>query len=351
MFNFGNVCEKSLSKDFILSKVSQKEIIEFYLKRSLPEKGEFVKSVFRGDDETPSLSFKEMLDGTVIFNDWGRYGYSGDAFKFIMLLKNVTFYESLQIINNDIILNLPSNYTKNINFELSPIEAKIKPLETILVEKQGFNIVDYKYWGLFNITIDTLKLFNVSSCKKLWLYDTGNSKYFLLRQYSNSQPMYCYEYTNVSDNGVVYKTYKIYRPLSDKKSGKFYFSGSSSNIEGYDQLPLIDDLLIITKSLKDVMCLYSFGISAISLQGEGNKLNEKLFLQLKERFENIVVFYDNDEQGIKSANEISREYGIKNIFIKNDIKAKDISDTIRDYGSDFAFNYLKNLLGEEWKVK
>ena len=46
--------------------------------------------------------------------------------------------------------------------------------------------------------------------------------------------------------------------------------GSAKDIEGYDQLSLNGDTLILTKSLKDCMCYRLLGYDAISLQGETN---------------------------------------------------------------------------------
>jgi hypothetical protein len=103
--------------------------------------------------------------------------------------------------------------------------------------------------------------------------------------------------------------------------------------------------------MKDVMVLYEMGIPAISFNGEGmgyrDGIFEDLFNNLKERFEHIVVLYDNDESGLKHGHRLSGEYRLKLMFL---YAAKDISDLVKLRKSHFSFRYLKKRLSKVLKT-
>ena len=52
-------------------------------------------------------------------------------------------------------------------------------------------------------------------------------------------------------------------------------------------LPKTGDSVVITKSLKDVMCLYEYGISAIAPCSENMFLTDSQYEKLKNRFKHI----------------------------------------------------------------
>ena len=49
---------------------------------------------------------------------------------------------------------------------------------------------------------------------------------------------------------------------------------------------------------------------------------------LKDRFTKIVVFYDNDEAGIKTSTVLATTYNLFNITLPSNLINKDISDLI-----------------------
>lgn len=60
------------------------------------------------------------------------------------------------------------------------------------------------------------------------------------------------------------------------------------------------DYIVITKSLKDVMCLYEFGIPAIAPCSENLFLTESQYEKIKKKFKRILVLYDNDRPGMSA---------------------------------------------------
>ena len=112
---------------------------------------------------------------------------------------------------------------------------------------------------------------------------------------------------------------------------------NSKYIQGYDQLPKKADLCIITSSLKDVMCLFEMGIPAIAMQSEMQLPSREVIEELKQRFQRLAVFYDNDftnpsNPGQTMAAKICKEYyPIKNILIPDEYGVKDLSDYIAKF--------------------
>lgn len=73
-------------------------------------------------------------------------------------------------------------------------------------------------------------------------------------------------------------------------------------------LPKTGEYLVVTKSLKDVMTLYSLGIPAIAPISENCFLSESQYNRLKERFKYIVLLYDNDRPGLRSMVSIKKKF-------------------------------------------
>lgn len=86
----------------------------------------------------------------------------------------------------------------------------------------------------------------------------------------------------------VYNNFKIYRPLADKYH-KWRNNLTEYDIQGYKQLPEKGDILIITKSLKDVMCLCKMGIPAVSPASESTFIPNIALEELKKRFKRIII--------------------------------------------------------------
>lgn len=116
-----------------------------------------------------------------------------------------------------------------------------------------------------------------------------------------------------------------------------------NNIQGYEQLPDTGDLLIITKSLKDVMTLYSLGYTAVSANSENTIIPQQIMKDLNNRFNKILIFYDNDVSGKKGAHLMSETYGASTVEIPMSYKSKDISDFIKDYGKEKTIKILQTL--------
>lgn len=54
------------------------------------------------------------------------------------------------------------------------------------------------------------------------------------------------------------------------------------------QLPKTGDVLIVQKAMKDIMCLYEFGIPSIAPNSENTSISDEEIAKLKERFKRII---------------------------------------------------------------
>lgn len=144
----------------------------------------------------------------------------------------------------------------------------------------------------------------------------------------------------------IFNKFKIYRPL-EQEPNKWLSNCTTYDIQGYEQLPPKGDLLIITKSLKDIMVLHKLGYIAIAANSENTLIPDKAIKDLSNRFEKIIILYDTDLPGIHGAKSMRDTYNLKCILIPRKYKIKDISDFIKEHKIKKTKKMLKELL---WKI-
>lgn len=310
----------NITIDWILSKVTEYDIYAKYIGQF--KVGMIYNSPFR-KDKNPSFGiYYSKRTKQLLFKDHGT-GECGNVIKFVSLFTGKTEY-------NDILSDIVDNLNITNNTKLVSSKQYIPPTETVIgVVRQEFTDVDINYWKQFNISINTLKKFNVNSIK----YYLCNG--IVKGTYKRENPMYAYK---------VYNNFKIYRPLADKYT-KWRNNLTDYDIQGYEQLPQKGDILFITKSMKDVMCLHEMGYPAVSPSSESTFLPKDVLEQLKMRFKRIIILFDRDTAGVKRSRKLSRETGLEAIFINKKFKAKDVSDAVKAN----SFEEIKNWLDETIK--
>lgn len=310
----------NITLDWILSKVTEYDIYAKYIGQF--KVGMIYNSPFR-KDKNPSFGiYYSKRTKQLLFKDHGT-GECGNVIKFVSLFTGKTEY-------NDILSDIVDKLNITNNTKLVSSKQYIQPTETVIgVVRQEFTDVDINYWKQFNISINTLKKFNVNSIK----YYLCNG--IVKGTYKRENPMYAYK---------VYNNFKIYRPLADKYT-KWRNNLTDYDIQGYEQLPQKGDILFITKSMKDVMCLHEMGYPAVSPSSESTFLPKDVLEQLKTRFKRIIILFDRDTAGIKRSRKLSRETGLEAMFINKKFKAKDVSDAVKAN----SFEEIKNWLDETIK--
>jgi DNA primase len=293
-----------ITLDYILSKVSEYDIYAHYLGQF--KVGAIYNSPFR-KDKNPSFGiYYSKRTKQLLFKDHGT-GECGNIVKFVSLYTGLTNY-------NDILKDIVKQLNITTDTKLDSSKQYIPSSETVIgIVRQKFTPTDINYWSQFNISEKTLKKFNVNSIK----YYLCNG--IVKGIYKEDNPMYAYK---------VYNNFKIYRPLADKYT-KWRNNLTEYDIQGYAQLPSKGDTLIITKSMKDVMCLYEMGIPAISPSSESTFIPNDILEGLKKRFKRIIILFDRDNAGVKYLRKMSLKTGLEGLLVHKKFKAKDISDAIK----------------------
>lgn len=322
--------EPKLTKDLILSRFSEEQIMEYYL--HIPIKRGLFRSPLRRDKE-PTCSFYRNSSGTLIFKDFAT-GQHLNVFGVVQEIFKCDYFESLRIIANDfgIVKNrdLPKNPGK---INENPIKIEDKETSKIQIEVQDFTDLELKWWGKYGITKEILSKFNVYSCKHVFLNDQ------LFAKSQQHCPIFGY-YGNKYQGLELWRCY-----FPKRKSFRFITNWPSKKIQGFDQLPKSGKLLVITKSMKDVMCLHSCGITACAPNSENLFVSDSVLEDLKNRFKYIVVFYDNDRPGLYNMTKIRKEHPeLIYTYIPKHFGSKDISDFYADHGRRETLNLIKEFI-------
>ncbi len=312
--------QEPLSVNYILHNFDQEQLMEYYLGVPLQLEGAFC-SPFRKDNN-PSCSLFYTKNGTLYFKDFTGI-FSGDVFSLVKYLYSCSFHECLNIIAKD--FNLLQTQVNKTRAKI--IEKKIYPTPTktkcnIQVKRRKWSYGDKKYWEPYGITSELLEKFDVKALSNVWVNGT------------------CIYSHKEKDPGYVYKFgkdhFKIYFPTRTTNR----FLSNTSRIQGLNYLPKKGNVLVITKSYKDVILLNSYGIPAIAPQSESSYPSKDIISDLKERFYKVFTLYDFDYAGVKTASKARKLYGIQPLFITNgrfntyNRKAKDITDYYKVHGRE-----------------
>lgn len=322
--------QPKLTKELILSRFSEEQIMEFYL--HIPIKKGLFRSPLRRDKE-PTCSFYRSGRGDLIFKDFAT-GQHLNVFGVVQSLFNCDYFEALKIIANDFGIVRDRTIARNPGkINSNPVQIKDKEMSKIQIEVQDFSELELKWWGKYGIDLNILKKFDVYSCKHLFL----NGQLFAKSQ--QHCPIFGYY-------GKKYQGLELWRCYFPKRTSfRFITNWPSKKIQGYDQLPKQGKLLVITKSMKDVMCLYSCGITACAPNSETQFLSDNVLDDLKQRFKHIVVLFDNDETGISFMNKLKKKHpDLIYTWIPRRYNAKDISDYYKEYGRKETLNLIKEFV-------
>ena len=352
-FEISNNSADELTIGNILKRVSEVVLWRYYIGSSFRLDKTF-SAPYRPDDKA-SFSLKYDYRGRLMFKDFGRPGMYGDIFNYLQKVYNISFIESLERVNEDFKLGLinqtiyviAKGNTKSNNKEISKEEVeKLLKFEKKFKETQSQILIqavtrkweeeDLAYWKKFGISKETLDKYFVFPANKVF----KNKQ--LIYTYNPNNPCYVYYFPKS-------KHVKCYLPLSLDKSKRFF--GNVNNLEdiqGYYQCDIKNGdrenkLLILTKSMKDVMLLREFGYDAVALHGESHRFEDDFIRHIKKYYGKIVSLYDRDKAGILGAKRLWKEHNIKAFFIQKKWYCKDISDMFMTYERNIVEDFLVNL--------
>ncbi len=330
-----------ITKEEILNKVKIIDLWYFYCKNFKTIDTSFISDLY--EDENPSCRVLISNTGNLYYRDFGENHYFKDVFEYLMFKFNSTFYEVLSIISNDFNLrdcgvdpSLKPLIVLNAGYD-QQLDRLVKVKSEINCIYQGFNLTDYNYWNSFGISLDTLNKGECFSTKSLTL-DKNNKRYSY--QYRKSSPIYTYQEYDINEKYIGKRIYFTF----EKKERKWINDSSSEAIQGIKLLPKNSDLLIISKAFKENCLFYELGYNSISLASESIVLKEHQFNHLKERFKEIVLWYDEDNAGRKTSYETSQKYGLKEVFLSEE--CKNITDFRLINSNEETIKMIKNKIDD-----
>ena len=321
-----------LHTNVILGKITEYDIFIYYCP-SFKELGKKFKSELR-EDNSPTVSIIPY-NGRLLYKDFGNSDHTFDCFNYVKYKYGCSFIDTLRIIDCDFNLGLSSKkdaikFTMGYMAYRQHKTPKFTKSEVIIKKKKRhWNKQDANFWSQYLVSKDLLTKFAVEPISHFWINGT---------RFSCKSISYAFRFNN---------RYKIYSPYDEKN--KWLSNTKKTDVQGYNQLPTNGERLIITSSLKDVLCLHSAGYNAIAMQSEMQIPSEKLISELKKRFNKIDILYDNDfdkvnNPGQAMAKKVCDLYGFSNICLPTNFESKDPSDLI---SKENSFNELKIILNDK----
>lgn len=312
-----------------LNDIPREWVFEYYLNLTERLSGQSlkIKSIFNTVDLVPSMCIYTDNKGHYKFKDFSS-GYGGDGLNLVMYLYNLESRgkASFKIIDDYNIYSSNNTY----------ISIDYKPQNKFIIsdyEIRHWNTLDETYWKSFKLSSSILEKHNVHPLSFYIMTKKDDEGHIL--DTVNITTNFIYGYFR--EDGTLYK---IYTPKN--KDNKFI--KVRDYIQGSDQLEFKSKYLIITSSLKDLMCLKALnisGIEAIAPDSENTVIPENFMRPLLDKYSKIIVLFDNDEPGLKSAQRYNGKYGFN--YINLDM-SKDLSDSVKDHGIEAVRDKLFPLL-------
>tara|TARA_R100001463_G_scaffold29206_1_gene66511 strand:- start:444 stop:1409 length:966 start_codon:yes stop_codon:yes gene_type:complete len=295
------------NRDWILERVPQEQIMEYYLQVPVQVKNKFHSPI--REDNNPSCSFFYTKAGKLYFRDFSK-SESLDCFDVACLVLGQDFKATIRQIIDDLNLRggtfVPRSYKHLDDAKASANEASTISINPLTADgKWHMDDDGLAFWSQFGITADTLIKYKVFQLYQG--YCNGKRVY----THRTLSPAFAYYFGN--------DLFKLYMPFSTGSR----FMQNTQCLQGYNQLPESADLLVVTKSLKDVMVFHEYGIAAVAPQSESYSFSDEEVQDWKKRFKRIVIVYDRDYTGVKFANKWRKLYGWDYCFVQG---AKDLSD-------------------------
>ena len=320
-----------ITREDILKHITQEEIFSFYMGEDINSLGVFHSPLREDNIPSFALYFHKHHRNILMFKDFATND-CGDFIVLVMKLFNVDYPTALKKIAFDLKL---ANFNIDLNKQVVNYTRIVDKKGVKLgIKSRNWLVKDKNYWSSFGIKKSTLAKFNVHPVDYIFYNDTAVKA-----------AEYAYAYVELKDGKV---TYKIYQPFESKLK-KWINNANYSVHQGYTQLPKEGELLIITKSLKDVMSIHDcLNISAIGLQSESVMMKESVMQEYKNRFKKVICLFDNDSAGKKLSENFTNTYNIPHFFVPELPGVTDFSDLVKALGVEKASDIINTNLKELW---
>lgn len=312
-----------LGEEDILQRVDEYTLYSFYLGYD-PEPFTKYCSPLRSDDETPSFGVfhaKRIFNREFGWKDQG-VGLSGDIFNLVRLLYG---YRS----KLDAVRRVASDFQLGPKVADCPKIVRSVPVQReptdIRVIHRNWQQYDLKWWNQFHIGRNLLEMYQIFPISCYWVYPSQK-----VPQFPGKGIGYDYR---------IGARHKLYFPM-ETKDFKFRNDLTEGELEGFRQLQFNSPSLVITKSMKDVACLRSFGYESITPKGEHTVIPDQYLRFLESKYQHIYTLFDND--GKHKAAEYPSSYRHREVPLSTG--EKDPTDFCKRYGPQACQELLSQLI-------
>lgn len=271
-------------------------------------------SPFRQDSK-PSFRIS-FYEGHWVWTDFGISPYPNKVINFVMKIENLNFYEAINFCYYNI---CKTN-------KILHVYEKSKKVSCFI--SKNFKKIELDYFKQASITEQDLLDFNVYT-GDIYLNDR------IYMSSSNQNPVFIYMFN------IEKQKYQGYQPL--KTNNRFFNNNINEETLGFNTLKYRKNLLIITKSYKDIIVWNKLGIDAIAPPTEVLFIKEEHLNYFKLIYKTIIVNFDNDETGVKKSIEYTQKYNLGYFNIPKGL-AKDPFEFVVKYGYNELLNLLKQKI-------
>ena len=320
----------------ISSKVSDAALVWFYLGvRQIPC---FIQSPLRRDDR-PSFGLYSIDGRKIYFTDLATKERGG-VYDLLAKMWHCSFEDVLIRIQKDFIhkngeanvdaLNLPNSVKDITRHSDTKIEVKVRE----------WRKYDLDYWNSYGVSLDWLKYADVYPISHKIVTKNGITSVF-------SADKYAYAFIEYKEGKV---TIKIYQPFN-KNGYKWANTHDRSVVSLWTKIPETGDKVVICASLKDALCFWAnTNIPSLALQGEGYGMSNTAVTELKRRYKQIYILFDNDKAGIEDSRKLAELTGFTNLILPQFEGGKDVSDLMKAKGKEFFLQVIKGLFDPNHKI-
>lgn len=306
----------------LLERVDEYTLYCFYLGFS-PELDMLYRSPVREGDLNASWSLfiaMKLKNREYAWKDKGGKGLSGDIFNLVKLMFGLrSTREAMCKIRGDFKLGPAMPGEIKLTDYGPPVPSEHA---NIRIKSRTFDRFDLNWWKGWNWDRELLDRYYVKPLKYYWTkVSQANPK-------TPKTPAYGY---NVMGH------YKLYFPF-ERKQDKFRTDMTERELEGFQQLEYNSPVLVVTKSLKDVGCLRSFGYESVSPRGESTLIPEEFMAHFRREYKVILILFDNDGKHRAEA------YPEPKIWIPPATGTKDPTDHCKRYGPQPTAELLRQLI-------
>lgn len=326
----------ALDKDSVLSDVADIDLLVKYFPQ-VKEIPCVISSPLRKDVH-PSFRIYSP-DGTRI--RWYDYvtGESGGMIDLLQRVLMVDFNQLLGIIAHEIIATRTLTARKS-----SSTKIRVNGADTacqVRSQMRKWEEYDFQYWESYGVPRRWLLKADIYPISHIFIVSGSG--------YVRTIKADKYAYTFVERKDGICSE-KVYQPFN--QNGMKWRSGHDSSVwDLWTKLPPRGERCIITSSRKDALCIWAnTGIPSVSLQGEAVGVKPQVMEELKGRFKEVFVLYDNDftkelNYGRVDGKKLADTFGIVQIEIPDALMCKDISDLYKKYGKGIVVKTIRQLCG------